>query len=128
MEIFRKRFAAGCEVVVTSKGSEIEVVVKNPRPRPRPEWLREWQERGVGERWVKISDDDLCSSLLAMVGSAPGRGKSYYAGLSLSAGGCGGSQERKLRLIASMLESGLLLERPVPVKRGRACTGLFLPE
>ncbi len=118
-EVFRRVFPGDCDVVVRPGATAAEGVVVVVRSRrPNPEWLREWQ-LGRDAR-LKVTDGELRGALEALVRAQPGRGATHYSRLTRAAGGPGGSQLRKEKLLAAMVAAGELRREPAPPgQRGR---------
>jgi len=82
------------------------------KPGERIQLKEDLKEARQQESWERMSND-----ILDLVRRDPGKSRSHYERLPSAQGGVKGSQERKERAVASLLESGCLvrveLEKPV---------------
>lgn len=82
------------------------------KPGERVQLKEDLKEAREQESWERMSSD-----ILDLVRRDPGKSRSHYERLPSAQGGVKGSQERKERAMASLLESGCLvrveLEKPV---------------
>lgn len=80
---------------------------------------------GHPERSVPHVEVDLDEGLVELVRRDPGRGQSHYCRLPLAQGGLRGSQERKERAMARLLEQGRLRLFELPFKAGRLTHAVY---
>ena len=83
---------------------------------------------GHPERNEEFPDRELDEGLVRLVEQDPGRGQSHYCRLPLAQGGLKGSQERKERAMARLLEQGRLRLVKLHKAEGRLTHAVCLPE
>jgi len=80
---------------------------------------------GHPERDVARLDSQLERELIGLVERDPGRGESHYCRVPLNEGGVKGSQERKERALARLIDSGQLLRVELERPLGRLKRAVF---
>ena len=122
MNLFKMEFPAGS--VVSTSAAEGRVVVSVNSPRPFPEWLRKSKTGLPGN--TLMTEVEIDSAMLALVGAQPGRSRSHYTQLSREQGGFGASQQRKEAALTRLLLTGQVFAHKLEKAKGRQTHGLWL--
>lgn len=101
-------------------GYEREVWFAHSVARPLAAGERDQLKADREEHRQQLEWQRLCLEMLELVRRDPGRSRSHYERLTVSAGGVRASQERKERAVTSLLEDGALERVELEKPQGRA--------
>jgi hypothetical protein len=101
-------------------GFEREVWFAHSVARPLQPGERDQLKADREEQKQQLEWQRVCVDILELVRRDPGRSRSHYERLTVSAGGVRASQERKERAVTSLIEDGALERVELETPKGRA--------
>lgn len=127
MKIFEQTFGRDVYVSVTAQ-PDGETLLRVYSKRPDPSWLRTRpaKKRNSARPVRQVATEaELREGLLRLIRALPGRGRTFYEQARLHEGGVNGSQDRKERVLDSLLTSGEVVIKPLAKAQGRRSHGVY---